>query len=554
VESSQGICDEEPLMCSNPNMQNVTKRRIDRKTGEKVGNRVRRAVAAPPGYYIYSADYKNAENRNFLYLAGYKDIPNEDFHTWMQKLIGITESDPFALAMGGARQAAKSVVHSTDYLEGIKLVPMITSKLRLEEAKGIRIIYPDWKFEGKIVTFTGINLARRCFGSASVANRQRALAAQQKYFQKFPLLLNLYHRITKQCEEERAVRPPHGYYMTSYGYAEDRIKTAASIWGCLPAETLILTSDLRWVPQGDLVIGQELIGIEEKPYKGRRRKLIPSKILNLGKTFLPTYRIITDKGEVIASEEHPWLTRQTKTHWGHSFIWTRTDMLKVGWKIAYLVKPWKKDTSYEAGYLAVGIDGEGSIDHRLTFYQSHNKMLSTMEKFAKERSFNLVNDQLKKREGYKSMSRLSIQGLPENLKFAGSIKPKRVDTKKLWNGITSFGKYTSEATILAIEPLGRREVIGMKTSTHTFVANGMFTHNSQPVAHFTKLSLMRAEHLDLNSFLQIHDEILFLIDAKYDPMVVKKKITEAMVFETPEMPGFAACGLGVGHHAGLHHG
>ncbi len=222
------------LMCSGPNMQNVVKRRIDRKTGEKIGKKMRRAIAAPEGYYIYSADYKNAENRVFLWLAGYKDIPEEDFHTWMQKNMGITEDHPFSVSLGGAREAAKSTTHAGDYMEGLKLESYLSTRIKHERDIGIRLVYPKWTFEGKIVTFTGINLARRAFGDASWDNRRRALEVQQRYFERFPLIRDLQQRITRQCEQERAVRPPHNYWLASYGYAEDRLKTAASVWGSQP--------------------------------------------------------------------------------------------------------------------------------------------------------------------------------------------------------------------------------------------------------------------------------------------------------------------------------
>ena len=63
---------------------------------------------------------------------------------------------------------------------------------------------------------------------------------------------------------------------------------------------------------------------------------------------------------------------------------------------------------------------------------------------------------------------------------------------------------------------------------------------SQPVAHFTKLALLRAEeHPNLQPLLQVHDEILFLADCRHDPKQVADWIREAMTFETSEMPGFS---------------
>jgi len=225
------------LACSNPNLQNVAKRRKDRVTGESLGKKIRRAIIAPDGYYLYRADLKNAENRVFLHLAGHTEIPNIDFHAYMRDMIGIKEDDPFARILGNAREAAKSVTHATDYLEGLQLVEpaeLRRPKIVNEIAAGARIVFNDWIVFGKVVTFTGINLANRAFGSATYENRKRALDVQVKYFNGFPLLRELQKKITKQVERERCVRPPTGYVLASYGYEQDRLKTAAAMWGSNP--------------------------------------------------------------------------------------------------------------------------------------------------------------------------------------------------------------------------------------------------------------------------------------------------------------------------------
>jgi DNA polymerase I-like protein with 3'-5' exonuclease and polymerase domains len=243
------------LMGSNPNMQNVTTRRVDKATGEKIGKKVRRAVIARPGHYWIKADYKNAENRCFLYLAGYTEIPNVDFHTWMAQIVGIGEKDAFAIRLGSARNAAKSVTHATDYLEGLSLKTseeLRSPKIQREIAAGARLVFEDWTFNGKIVTFTGINLARRAFGEASLENRKRALDATAKYFAAFSKIRELQKRITKQLEREGAVQPPHGYYTLCYDRDEEKMKTAASIWGSQPVAHLTKIALLRARDDGRL--------------------------------------------------------------------------------------------------------------------------------------------------------------------------------------------------------------------------------------------------------------------------------------------------------------
>lgn len=224
--------------CTSPNLQNVAKRRKDRRTGESLGKRVRRAIVAPDGYYLYRADYKAAEYRTFLTLAGYRNIPEDmDFHDWMAKVMGLTAEDPFAMSLGGPRDAAKSVMFGTIYFEGLKLVsPMELRKPRMlkEIAMGARMVFPDWKVFEKVVTFTGINLAQRALGGATLENRAKALGYVQRIFKEFPDSRRYQRTITKQLETERCVRPLTGYCHLSYGYEEDRIKTAAAMHGSNP--------------------------------------------------------------------------------------------------------------------------------------------------------------------------------------------------------------------------------------------------------------------------------------------------------------------------------
>lgn len=289
------------LACSNPNLQNVAKRRRDRATGESLGKRIRRAIVAPDGYYLYRADLKNAENRVFLHLAGYDSIPNIDFHAHMRDMIGIKEDDPFAISQGNAREAAKTVTHATDYMEGIKLLtPTEFGKPRIqaEIRAGVRVAFPDWRVFGKIVTFTGINLARRAFGAASWENRKKALAVTMKYFAGFPKLRGLQMEITKQVERERCVRPPTGYVLASYGFEEDRLKTAAAMWGSNPVAHVTKYALLnaenhpRLIPV--LQIHDEILFYVDKKYEPKEVAKWIRECMEIGTPELPKLVIPAD--------------------------------------------------------------------------------------------------------------------------------------------------------------------------------------------------------------------------------------------------------------------
>lgn len=523
------------LMSAGPNLQNVAKRRVDRATGENVGKRIRRALIAPEGYWWIKADYSQAENRVLMYLAGIEP-PKVDFHSWMAAQLNLDEKSPFAQALGGPRDAGKSVIHATDYLEGLQLIDpraLHDKRIKAEIEAGARIVFPDWTFEGRIVSFTGINLARRALKKATRENRRYALEAQQKYFAALPKIRDVQKMITKQCELNKAVITPPGYYLLSYGMAEDRLKQAAAMWGCLSPETLVLKEDLTWVANGDLKAGDRLVGIEEFPRSPvQHRRMIPSTVLDINPVRLFSYRVETDRGSFVASEDHPWLARTGK---GYGQIWIPTRYLAPGSQISYLAEPWQTDESYIAGYLAGSLDGEGTAE-RLAFHQNQNKMLDVYQEYLTIKGYSNYKLQRKNR----SNKRIVLPSIAERISLAGSIRLKRIDTNQLWEGMTPLnGRYLERANVLSVEPVGVKELVGMTTSTHTFVANGMFTHNSNPVAHYMKLALKNAsQHPHLDPRVTVHDEIGFYVDRRHDLHDIKKWVEEVMVFDTPEMPGF----------------
>lgn len=261
------------LMCSGPNFHNVPKRRRSRKTcqcehskgqhsggacsvcackmfiGYPVGKMIRRAIIAPEGQIIVRADFSNAENRNFLYQAGY-EAPEGDLHQWMVGLIGLKEDDAFSVSLGSARDASKSVSHAADYGEGLQLKEpsaLRTPKIRKEIDCGARIVFPDWTFNKKVVTFTGINLANRAFGSATYENRAKANGITRQYIDEtFPKVRDLQRRIFKQVEQEGCVRTPHGYCVLLYGpREEDKLKTALAIMGSSPIAHMLKMSIVK---------------------------------------------------------------------------------------------------------------------------------------------------------------------------------------------------------------------------------------------------------------------------------------------------------------------
>ena len=229
------------LAQSGPNMQNVSARR-KLPDGTSIKKLVRKAVIAPEGWYVVRADLSNGEGRAILYQAGYREVPN-DIHTWMVGQIGLKEDEPFSQALGSARDASKSVTHASNYMEGLQLKTLAelrTPRIKAEIDAGARVVFWDWSFKGKIVTFTGVNLAIRAFGSKTIENRRRALDVMTRYIDNtFPEIRSLQRRITAQIEKEGCIRPPLGYVLPSYDpRGEDQIKTGVAVYGQQPVAQL----------------------------------------------------------------------------------------------------------------------------------------------------------------------------------------------------------------------------------------------------------------------------------------------------------------------------
>lgn len=245
------------FQCTSPNLQNVAKRRRDRHmcecgehkdvhptptcekfNGISLGKKVRRAIIATPGWYLLKADYSNAENRVFLYLSGHTIPDGQDLHTWVAETMGLTPEMEFCkLNDGSPREAAKTAQHGSMYLEGIQLKyerELRTGVPKKEIELGVRDVWWDWKFNNKIVSFTGSNLAQRAFGDKSYENRKKAQAILKALFGAFPGARKLQRKIGEQVEKQKAVITPHGYYLSSFGPDEERMKTAAAMWGSNP--------------------------------------------------------------------------------------------------------------------------------------------------------------------------------------------------------------------------------------------------------------------------------------------------------------------------------
>jgi hypothetical protein len=249
---------------------------------------------------------------------------------------------------------------------------------------------------------------------------------------------------------------------------------------CLAPETRVLTADLRWEPVGSLRVGDEVMGFDEHPRPGGRRwrKAVVEQAVELER---PSRLLHLEDGtKITSSTEHRWLIAG-----GGQNHYTRTDRLVArgdysdnrASHLVRVISPREKARTWEAGYLSAAVDGEGHLSNSraLGFAQRDNAMAETFEHLAYELGYDF---RYTRTEPGGTRKYALSGGKAEVMQFLSEFRPPRLlasfDPDNL--GIMQCQK---AVPIKEIIDIGTQPVIGLKTSTGTYVAEGFATHNSE---------------------------------------------------------------------------
>lgn len=261
---------------------------------------------------------------------------------------------------------------------------------------------------------------------------------------------------------------------------------------CVSPETRILTSDLRWVRADSIKPGDRLIGFDENPPKAYgQRKFHETLVEDVGTIKRPCYEVsLSDGTKVTCSEEHQWLVFTA----GSRTMWKQTKDLVSTDRIYRVCNVWEEPVDdYKTGYLSAAFDGEGCISQvagkvqQLSFSQRENAMLNKVEQYLTDLGFYYSADYFdpqKVDEGYDPVYRLCIKGgKREILRFLGTVRPQRLldrfNPNQLGTVRCSNGKQGSyiHPRVEGIKFVGEQTVIPIRTDTHTYVAEGLASHN-----------------------------------------------------------------------------
>lgn len=256
---------------------------------------------------------------------------------------------------------------------------------------------------------------------------------------------------------------------------------------CPTPDTPVLTSDLKYVPAGTIRPGDVLVGFDEdRPGKGKHRRIRESKVEDVTTLMRPCYDLhLSDGTSVTCSSEHQWLvaTAGGRTVWKHTQDLVPTDKV---WKVA---DTWETEHSREAGYLAAAFDGEGHLARTpegqisgLWFAQRDNSMLAEVRRCLGLFGYEYSEYVYPHSGTHGDVITLRLAGgRSEIMRFLGHIRPLRLLDKLSIDDLGTIGRHTggrnSHANVVSITDVGTKEVVAIKTSTGTYVAAGLASHN-----------------------------------------------------------------------------
>lgn len=249
----------------------------------------------------------------------------------------------------------------------------------------------------------------------------------------------------------------------------------ASAHYCLAPETRVLFADLVWRPIGDVREGHKLTATEEHAPGMSGRTMQTADVTRAKRREAKCVRItFSDGREVVCSTDHRWLAKPPAG--GAPWEWRASEMLGEGCRLLAPLRPWEQRVDRDAGYLEGIYDGEGcwSSNGDLSFAQKRGAVL--------DRAHGILNaagipyrlaDQ---RENGVVVTDLS--GLQATLQVGGQFRPQRLMREPRWVGRALRSRtHSNHVTIASIERIGVREVVSIETSTHTFFAEGIVSHN-----------------------------------------------------------------------------
>lgn len=263
---------------------------------------------------------------------------------------------------------------------------------------------------------------------------------------------------------------------------------------CLTLDQRLLTSDLRWIPCGDIKAGDKLIAFDEysphvKPGgQPARRRLQIATVTESYPARKQCVRVNLDNGESITcTHDHPWLaTRYADNSRGAEWVNAENLMTLYDPHVLKQFNTWQPKTTYRAGWLAGMLDGEGSLSYgvhgspKLMFKQAEGMLLEQFEKQMADEGYAVTRYS----HDAPIPSRLPTASIYVNGGFdaifqvLGELRPTRLLQKVETLGVKGRAINPRKARVVSVESIGDQDIQGITTSTGTYIGEGYLMHNT----------------------------------------------------------------------------
>jgi hypothetical protein len=327
-----------------------------------------------------------------------------------------------------------------------------------------------------------------------------------------------------------------------HGFLLDYIKDEHNrivVRKCTHPDTKILRADLRWIAIKDIQPGDSIVGFEEQSPKGKgnRRHFEESIVYDKWTVKKQAFKLTLEDGRsIIASDEHPFLGMITRGKIRNQYAWYKLSEYKPGDSLRVIFDVWESGHDYESGWMAGLMDGEGSLKvsrksggSDFVISQHPNGIADRAEAYLKYYGFKYHSrdDDHKDRYIHRNdkIRRLVLSRTSEIIRLIGQTQPTRWIDSKFWKGLAlgMLGDKT-KMKIVSIKPVGEIDLIDIETSSRTFIAEGIATHNCTQVgASFSTnvkmLHLGTQAPLTTIYTLPTSSEARNFVLTKFDPMV-----------------------------------
>ena len=250
---------------------------------------------------------------------------------------------------------------------------------------------------------------------------------------------------------------------------------------CLTPDHKILTADLRYIPLGEVKVGQEIVSFDEETKENSHRRFKTGRVTAHKTEKDKVFKVTLSNGKVFkVTDDHLWLVKT-----GSTYLWKETNRLRKGTRVVKALDEWETCEDYDSGWLAGVYDGEGSYTTRssgnsiccqLAVSQNEGEVLTKIKEILCNR---LQLGVTTSKATTRNCVGLRVKGgIPSIAKFLGTIRPVRLLPKFKPEHLGRLSTTSSENPFVEkVEFLGEMEIVRIAVDAKTMIVEGYAHHN-----------------------------------------------------------------------------